>query len=162
MLIFFYLILATLVSPAQALMRPMFVPAPNPMLILNWEGVSSAGFDAEPREFYDSLASIEKDNPSGGKGKIFGLSDKAFQVTCVQKGERAENILCTIVIKSSLRSKVSIIEQSATVSVTGDEAKYLFEHFAGSKDTYQWLSQSKWLAIVANPNEFEFRFKRNP
>jgi hypothetical protein len=148
---------------AVAAIRPIFVPM-GPQAIILFQGVSTAGgFDPEPREFYESIATQPMAGPGGGKGKVVSVSDKAFVMSCGEKGNVRENVTCSFSIKVTDRSVVSVADQLAEVTLLGDDAALFYQFFAGNDSTapYLWASKNKWINIVSTPERFWFKFSQH-
>lgn len=147
---------------AQAVIRPIIIPGKSGMIML--QAVSSVGggkIDPEPRALYDAIALPEQDGPSGGKGKVIGTTEKDFNLTCAFKSVVTPlNVLCTIVVKPSAHSKISMNE--VEFSVEGPVALELFEKFAGpdATDPWLWTTENGWVSFDSRPERFVFRFQR--
>ncbi len=147
-------------SFAQAEMRPIFVPGKLALVLM--QGVSSGGFDPEPRALYDSFAMPEEDVNGAGKAKGLKTVAQDFVLACGTKGTVKENVTCTINLKPSERSIIDYMKQTAEITVTGEEASLMYERCAGvdATEPFTFKSENGWLTIESTRERFYFRFAK--
>lgn len=148
-------------SLVEAMTRPIFQPGDAKAMIM-LQGLSAGQMDPEPRRLYDMMAVPPTDVAGGGQGKGVKTADGIFTLSCVARAALPEDVLCTIVVKKSARSRVSSRDQIAEMIVTDAEAATLYGQLAGAGATEPFVFDAAdgWTRIHATAEKFHFIFSK--
>jgi hypothetical protein len=151
-------------SSAFAYIRPIFLPVGGRAIFTIQGYEPGQPVDRDPSALYDQMKTPEQ-HQEGSVGKIVGTTvDNAFNLVCATEGGDHLNVICTINIGTSVRSKVSAAAQTAEFEAAGAEAKYFYDNLAGVGATNPFLftTSNHWISIESTPNHFHFKFTEKP